>query len=180
MICSLLLHFVQDDTMTWKHLPYYCAFLSRIHQSSTWILFTKGQQWGGLMFSLLTPLSFNSLGPSDAIWHWRSWSTLVQVMACCLSAPSHYLNQCWLIISKVLWHSSEDTITRRFEDTDQFSKIEDYIFKITLRSPRGQWVNLLYFVVILYIKIFFCRVMQRVSSWDLHHCVQPTVICSCF
>ena len=39
---------------------------------------------------------FNSLGPSDAIWCWRSWSTL---------------------------------------------KIEDYIFKITLRSPRGQWVN---------------------------------------
>ena len=24
----------------------------------------------------------NSLGPSDAIWRWRSWSTLVQVMAC--------------------------------------------------------------------------------------------------
>ena len=24
---------------------------------------------------------FNSLGPSDAIWRWRSWSTLVQVMA---------------------------------------------------------------------------------------------------
>ena len=48
----------------------------------------------------------NSLGPSDTIWHWRSWSTLVQVMACCLMAPSHYLNQCWLINSKVLWHSS--------------------------------------------------------------------------
>ena len=49
---------------------------------------------------------FNSLGPSDAIWRWISWSTLVQVMACCLTAPSHYLNQCWLIINKVLWHSS--------------------------------------------------------------------------
>ena len=42
-----------------------------------------------------------SLEPSDAIWRWRSWSTLVQVMACCLTAPSHYLKQCWLIISKV-------------------------------------------------------------------------------
>ena len=38
----------------------------------------------------------NSLGPSDAIWHQRSSSTLVQVMACCLMAPSHY--QCLLII----------------------------------------------------------------------------------
>ena len=44
----------------------------------------------------------NSVGPSDAIRRWRSWSTLVQVMACCLTAPSHYLNQCWLIISNVL------------------------------------------------------------------------------
>ena len=43
----------------------------------------------------------NSLRPSDAIWWHRSGSTLAQVMACCLTAPSHYLNQCWLIISKV-------------------------------------------------------------------------------
>ena len=43
----------------------------------------------------------NSLWPNDAMWRQRSWSTLAQVMACCLTAPSHYLNQCWLIISKV-------------------------------------------------------------------------------
>ena len=42
----------------------------------------------------------NSLLPSDSIWRQRSGSTLAQVMACCLSAPSHYLNQCWLIISE--------------------------------------------------------------------------------
>ena len=33
--------------------------------------------------------NFNSLWPKDAIWHQRSGSTLVQVMACCLTAPSH-------------------------------------------------------------------------------------------
>ena len=42
-----------------------------------------------------------------AIWWHTSGSTLVQVMACCLTAPSHYLNQCWLIISKVQWQSLE-------------------------------------------------------------------------
>ena len=42
-----------------------------------------------------------SLWPSDAIWRHRSGSTLAQVMACCLTAPSHYLNQYWLIIRKV-------------------------------------------------------------------------------
>ena len=58
----------------------------------------------------------NSLWPDDAIWWHRSVSTLAQVMACCLTAPSHYLNQCWLIISKVLWHSTDGIIIRRFED----------------------------------------------------------------
>ena len=43
----------------------------------------------------------NSVWPRDAIWRHRSGSTLTQVMACCLMAPSHYLNQCWLTISKV-------------------------------------------------------------------------------
>ena len=53
----------------------------------------------------LDGLYFNSLGPSDAIWRQRSGTTLAQVMACCLAAPCHYLNQYWLIISEVQWHS---------------------------------------------------------------------------
>ena len=72
-----------------------------------------------MLYCNFTANGLNSLGPSDAIWRWRSWSTLVQLMACCLTAPSHYLNQCWLIISQVLWHSSEDIIIRRFGDTNQ-------------------------------------------------------------
>ena len=48
----------------------------------------------------------NSLWPSDAIWHWTYWSTLVRVMACCLTAPSHYPNQRWLI-SELRWKSHE-------------------------------------------------------------------------
>ena len=43
--------------------------------------------------------AFNSLWPSDAIWRHKSGSTLAQEMACCLTAPSHYLNHCWLISS---------------------------------------------------------------------------------
>ena len=46
-------------------------------------------------------LAFNSLWPSDAIRRQRSRSTLAQEMACCLTAPSHHLNQCLLIISEV-------------------------------------------------------------------------------
>ena len=51
------------------------------------------------------------LRPGDAIWRHRSMSTLAQIMACCLTAPSHYLNQCWLMISEVLWHSPDTNFT---------------------------------------------------------------------
>ena len=55
------------------------------------------------------------LGPSDAIWRHRSESSLTQVMAWCLTAPSSYLNQCWFISSMVQWHSSEGNFTRDME-----------------------------------------------------------------
>ena len=60
---------------------------------------------------LAAALWFNSLWPSDAIWRHRSMSTLAQVMACCLTSPSHYLNQCWLMISEVLQHSPDGNFT---------------------------------------------------------------------
>ena len=65
----------------------------------------------------------NSLWPGDAIWWHGTRSTLAQVMACCLMAPSHYLNQCWLVITKVLWHSFDDCFS-----TDALAIIEiDYL-----------------------------------------------------
>ena len=57
-------------------------------------------------------LQINLLCPNDATWRHGSTSTLIQVMACCLMAPSHYLNQCWLIFSKVQWHAIESNLTR--------------------------------------------------------------------
>ena len=61
----------------------------------------------------------------------RTESTLAQVMACCLTAQRHYLNQCWLIINKILWHSSEDIIMRRhfYHEND--------ISRTAFRSPRA-------------------------------------------
>ena len=44
---------------------------------------------------------FNLLWPSDTIWRHRSGSTLAQLMACYLTAPSHYLKQCWLTMEGV-------------------------------------------------------------------------------
>ena len=52
-----------------------------------------------LPYGVTRPEWTDSFWPSDTIWRQRSVSTLAQVMACCLTAPNHYLNQCWLIIS---------------------------------------------------------------------------------
>ena len=85
--------------------------------------------------------SFNSLRPSDAIWRQWSWTTLAQVMACCLTAPSHYLNQCWLIIRGVLWHTSESSFAGIAQGIESGYEFEKDILKNIFKSPRGQWVN---------------------------------------
>ena len=68
--------------------------------------------WIKISLKLVPKGTINSFRPSDAIWRHRSGSTLAQVMASCLTAPSHYLSQCWLIISKIQWHSSEGNFVR--------------------------------------------------------------------
>ena len=44
-------------------------------------------------------------------------------MACCMMAPSHYLNQCWLIISEVKCHSSEGKISLKITNSKFYSNI---------------------------------------------------------
>ena len=75
----------------------------------------------------------NSLWRGDSMWRHGTRSTLAQVMACCLTAPSHYLNQCWLIIREVAWHSFECITIRRSEGTNQWNKIETCNFKMVSR-----------------------------------------------
>ena len=68
-----------------------------IHQSKTHccLLYDGLGMVGSIAMGLLG-IFLSTLRPIDAIWRDRSGSTLAQVMACCLTAPSHYLNQCWL------------------------------------------------------------------------------------
>ena len=64
--------------------------------------------------------------------HSEIWSTLVQVMACCLKAPSHYLNQCWLIINGFLWHAHKTN----FIEAQWCYKVS-WMFFISI--PAAQW-----------------------------------------
>ena len=109
-------HFVQGE-MSW---------LSRISCTSVRI------NRGGVI---------NSLWPSDTIWRHWSESTLAHEMACCLTAPNHYLNQCWLIISKAQRHSSEGNFTINTSVINHWNELENSLYKISFKSPSGQWVN---------------------------------------
>ena len=77
-----------------------------------WIWSREAKHAYNIFYFVQSTHPFNSLWSNDAIWRHRSVSTLAQVMACCLTAPSHYLNQCWLIISKIQLHSSDGNFIR--------------------------------------------------------------------
>ena len=62
-------------------------------------------------------------------------------MACCLTAPSHYLNQCWLMISEVLWHSPDSNFTESTQNIYRWNEFEIYSFETVVKFPRGQWVK---------------------------------------
>ena len=84
----------------------------------------------------------NSLWPIDAIWPYKTWWTLPQVMAGCLTAPSHYLNECWLTISEVSWHSPAGKFTKNTQDIYHCYEIGNYWFNIAAASPHGQRVKI--------------------------------------
>ena len=62
-------------------------------------------------------------------------------MACCLTAPSHYLNQCWQMIREVLWYSPESNLTKNTQDIYRWNEFEIYWLESVVKSRRGQWVN---------------------------------------
>ena len=84
---------------------------------------------------------FNPLWPSNAKWQKRSGSTEAQVMACCLMAPSHYLNQCWLIISEVQYTFILGQFHKRCLNHQSLKSVWKLHIKISFKFPRGQWVK---------------------------------------
>ena len=67
----------------------------------------------------------------------RAGSTLTLVMACFLTTPSHYLNQCWLLVSHIFWHSPENNFVGNAWDYYPLCEFKNYWFKITATSAEG-------------------------------------------
>ena len=80
----------------------------------------------------LTPQGVN-LWPSEAIWRHRSGLTLAQVMACCLTAPSHYLKQCLSSVIRL--------IGKLFYKTYLSNQSLKFVWTWLIKFPRGQCVN---------------------------------------
>ena len=62
-------------------------------------------------------------------------------MACSCTSPSLYLDQCWLIISEVLCHSSEGNLTGNASDVYPWYEFENYKFEFAAGSPRAQSIK---------------------------------------
>ena len=58
----------------------------------------------------------HTLWSSDAICQHISESTLAKIMTCCLTTPRRYLDQCWLLISEVLWCCNFISLYKEFEN----------------------------------------------------------------
>ena len=101
--------------------------------------------WNGYVISSHTLLSVwvlihaalkvNSLRPSDAIWRQRTGSTLAKVMTCCLTTPSHYLNQCWLTVSTDQWRLYKGNLTRDTPAINHENQLQFAWIKFLLNLP---------------------------------------------
>ena len=68
-----------------------------------------------------------NLWPIGGICYQISLSTLVQAMACCLMAPSHYMNWCWFLYLRLGGHFS---IKRQsYPYIHFYDKNESYLYK---------------------------------------------------
>ena len=77
---------------------------------------------------------------------------LTQVMACCLMAPSHYLDRCWLFIIEILWQSPENNFSVSAEATILYNEFKNYTFLSFhfwyVNIPQGEGVLHITFVIV--------------------------------
>ena len=81
-------------------------------------------------------------------------------MAWCLLAPSHYLNQSWLMISESQWHQSEHISQEIPQALITLISFKIHC-KISFKSPRGQWVNI---CVKLYLRYTYRQIYTYIDS----------------
>ena len=126
-----------------------CLMASSYYLNQCWLL-----TYGVLYYSFTLPDSCDLLPCFQGrpcwtlfyrlpIFTWMIWvNKLVQVMACCLTAPSHYLNQRWLFIKGVLCITLEGPKDPHLRNS-RFRR--SYVTSLTLQylwpRPPGVWLG---------------------------------------
>ena len=89
------IHIFDDNSFTRRvtHTLLFNFLSENVSKHCTDVLIWSTSEWD------TNQMPFNSFWPSDNIWWHRSGSTSVRVMVCCLTAPSHYLNVDFPLIS---------------------------------------------------------------------------------
>ena len=100
-----------------------------------WLLFT-----GSIIIKSMY-LACDTLWPNDDIWRHRFGSTMAQVIACCLMAPSHYLNQCLILFDNLLWYSPQVNFWENAQGIYHWYELESYLLNIKTTWPCGHWFN---------------------------------------
>ena len=93
-----------------SHYLNQCWMMEFISEEEGWASMEEEFRWRGVSTQPCgTPEVWFNLTHCGLVtlWWQRSGSTLYQIMAWCLTVPSHCLKQCWLIISEVQWHHHE-------------------------------------------------------------------------
>ena len=104
-------------------------------------------------------------------------ATLAQVMTCCLTATSHYLDQCWLIISEVLWNSSENNFTSSAQDVYNWYRFEHYFnYNCISHAPVGLYFMCKYTIVLNLVIAMPADDMAHSRVWALYGILLITLL----
>ena len=105
----------------------------------------------------------NSWWPSST--KWQHWS---RPMAWCLTAPSHYLNQCWLFISEVVWHLHESNFTTCVKAYILYNGIEKYTLKLLPHlAEANELTHWSLGDAAIILNVESLSIYYRLSSWAL-------------
>ena len=126
-------YFIQARLYCW------CCGAFLVSHKTPWCKISKSRTH----FLYTTPLLVNSFLPSDATWMWVNISSSNGLLH---QATSHYLSQCWLIISEAQGHSSKGNFKRVTSALNHWNEFENYLLKISFKFPRSQWVKMLIFI----------------------------------
>ena len=109
--------FYAVDTLHWNgNIITVMKFLSLVSLEVVIWLIT----FGVINMKILSNISISECQIIAIMCQWL-WSTFVQVMAWCLTAPSQYLNQCWLnhrgliSLTQIKFNSSMDKLLHPFK-----------------------------------------------------------------